>query len=428
MRLLQVNLRGLLIYSLILLLISIPVSLVSIDAILRHDLDRSLALEAKQFLQHVKKFESLEDLERDLVVLDELSYNIQIHPAREFSTEQTYQTVTLYDSLEGKNKPFRELQTGVMIRNKPYALTLQMSFVEDDEVALTIFLVQIALSVILTIGLTLLNRSLSKRLWRPFYHTLDRLKAYELDKNESIPEEHSVIDEFNDLNKTVTHLTERNRRVFLEQKEFIENASHELQTPIAIFQSKLDALMQSPNLRQSEADTLAELEQTALRMARLNKSLLLLSKIENEQFIDTEQLDLAAIVRSHVDAVGSMASTADLKISVSLQELSIDANRILVDTLISNLLHNAIRYSLKDETIQVSLQDSLLTISNRGRAARLSLDDITRRFNKDSANPESTGLGLAIVKKICENCHYDLTYSFENAIHRFHINFQSRVS
>src|SRR5690606_4452609 len=108
---------------------------------------------------------------------------------------------------------------------------------------------------------------------------LEQLKAYELDKSESIPIESSKIVEFNDLNKTVSHLTERNRKVFLHQKEFIENASHELQTPIAIFQSKIDTLMQSPNLTQAEADTLVELESSAQRMSRLNKNLLLLSKI-----------------------------------------------------------------------------------------------------------------------------------------------------
>ena len=205
-------------------------------------------------------------------------------------------------ALNEAERPFRQLSTSVVVKGKPYLLTVEMSLVDNNELVMAIGLVQVALSIVLIAGLLFLNRSLSKRLWKPFYKTLDQLKAYELDKNESVAIEKSDITEFDDFNKTVSHLTERNRKVFLNQKEFIENASHELQTPIAIFQSKLDQLMQSSSLSQSEAETIFELETTAQRMARLNKNLLLLSKIDNEQFLDTEEIDLSILIQNQLSS------------------------------------------------------------------------------------------------------------------------------
>jgi signal transduction histidine kinase len=268
-----------------------------------------------------------------------------------------------------------------------------------------------------------MNRTLSKRLWKPFYQTLDHLKAYELDKSESIPLETSGIIEFNDLNKAVSHLTERNRKVFLNQKEFIENASHELQTPIAIFQSKLDTLMQSPNLTQTEAETITDLESTAQRMARLNKNLLLLSKIDNEQFIDKEEIELAALIQSQVNSLQPMAQLENLRMITTVDPVTIRANRTLIEVLLSNLLHNAIRYSPNDGDISIALHQKTLSIANAGQPLTLGFEKMTERFRKESSHPHSTGLGLAIIQKICDSCGYTLQYRYDEAKHTFSIRF-----
>lgn len=427
MRLLQVNLRGLLLYSVILLLVSIPVSLFSIQAILAEEVDESIASQADQFITHIKNFEYLDDLETDLKVLDKLSNNIHIKPSDGRVTDKSYHTLVMYDSIENEEKPYRQLITNVVVKGKPYTLTVQMSLVDNDDLIFAIGLVQITVSVLLVAGLLFLNRSLSKRLWRPFYKTLDQLKAYELDKSESIAIEKSNIYEFDDLNKTVSHLTERNRKVFLNQKEFIENASHEIQTPIAIFQSKLDTLMQSPHLSQADAETIMELESTAQRMARLNKNLLLLSKIDNEQFLVTEPIDVSVIVSSQINILDQMALMENITITSELSPLTINANKTLIEVLVSNLLHNAIRYGAKNEPVLVRLNQRCLSISNKGTASKMSIEQMTQRFSKESTHPNSTGLGLAIVKEICDSCNYTLEYSFINSTHSFSITFNQVI-
>lgn len=243
MRLLQVSLRSLLLYSLVLVLISIPVSIFSIREIINEEVDETLALHTNQFVQHIKSYEYLEDLEMDLKIWDLLSYDIILTPTDGMSVVQKYETISMYDSIEHESHPFRTLSTSIVIKDMPYLLTIRMSLVDNEELVMALGIVQITLIVLLATGLLLINRSLSRKLWKPFYNTLNQLKAYELDKSESIKPERTNIVEFADFNKTVSHLTDRNRKVYLEQKEFIENASHELQTPLSIFQSKLNNLM-----------------------------------------------------------------------------------------------------------------------------------------------------------------------------------------
>jgi signal transduction histidine kinase len=423
MRLLQLNLRSLLLYSLVLVLISIPLSLFSILLILNKEVDHSITEQSDQFLEHIKGFEYLADLETDLRVLDQLSSNIDIKPSDEQFIPKRYETVFLYDSVENEQNPFRQLSSSVDIKGKSYILTVRMSLVENDELVIAIGSVQVAISIMLTIGLLVLNRSLSKKLWKPFYKTLDQLKAYELDKNESIPVEKSDVVEFDDLNKTVRSLTKRNREVFLQQKEFIENASHELQTPIAIFQSKLDELMQSPSLSRSDARTIGELEAAAQRMARLNKNLLLLSKIENEQFLNTEDIDLSDVINSQLSALKPLAKLENINIVTSIESLHLKTNPTLIEVLLTNLFHNAIRYSPKNEEITISLNDHTLIVSNKGKPLKMDVSKMTDRFVKESTDPGSTGLGLAIVRKICDRYFYDLKYAYANHTHNFTINF-----
>jgi signal transduction histidine kinase len=423
MRLLQVSLRSLLLYSLILVLISIPVSIFSIREIINEEVDETLALHTDQFVKHIKSYEYLGDLEMDLKIWDQLSYDIAIVPSDGMSVEQKYETISMYDSIEHESDPFRTLSTSVVIKDKPYLLTIRMSLVDNNELVMALGIVQVALIILLAAGLLLLNRSLSRKLWKPFYNTLNQLKAYELDKSESIQPEKTNIIEFDDLNKTVSHLTDRNRKVYLEQKEFIENASHELQTPLSIFQSKLDNLMQIPALTEADAATILDMEETAQRMARLNKNLLLLSKIDNDQFNEVEEIDLSALANKLLSNLQPMADIDNISIQISISPLSIKANSTLLEVLLTNLFHNAIRHTNAKGEVIVQIAGRVLTVSNTGSPLKMSAEKMFERFSKEGRSENSSGLGLAIVKKICDTCRYDLHYKYQSGVHTFSVTF-----
>lgn len=427
MRLLQISLRSLLLYSMLLVLVSIPVSLFLTQAILDHEIDETLSAQTEDFLKHIRGLEYLDDLETDLRVLDELTYNIEVSPTDQEYSKPEFRTVLMYDSLEQDEHPFRQLSTFAVIKGKPYMLTMMMSLVDGEDLLVAIGTVQIALLVFLAFGLLLLNRSLSRRLWRPFYETLSQLKAYELDKNEFIQGVSTDIIEFDDLNKAVSHLTERNRRIFLEQKEFIENASHELQTPLAVFQSKLDNLMQSPSLVESDADTIQELEETAQRMARLNKNLLLLSKIDNEQFADLTEVNVAELLQAVLSNVKLVTEPQNLTIEMDIRTCVLRSNKTLIEILLTNLLHNAVRHTERDGRVAVSLIDNVFKITNTGLPLTMSSEKMFKRFSSESLNDNSTGIGLAIVKKICDVCRYQIRYEFKSNEHCFTVAFGKAV-
>jgi signal transduction histidine kinase len=423
MRLLQVSLRSLLLYSLVLVVISIPISIFSIRQIINEEVDESLALHTDQFVKHIKNYEYLDDLEMDLKIWDLLSYDITLTSSDRMVDGQKYETITMYDSIEQEQHPFRTLSSSILIKEKPYLLTIRMSLVDNNELIFALGIVQAALLILLASGLLLLNRSLSKKLWKPFYNTLNQLKAYEVDKSESIQPQKTNINEFDDLNKTVSHLTDRNRKVFLHQKEFIENASHELQTPLAVFQSKLDNLMQIPGLTESGAATILELEETAQRMARLNKNLLLLSKIDNDQFNEVEEIDLSAQVTKLLSNLKPLADLGNIFIQTSINPLSIKANATLTEVLLTNIFHNAIRHTTSNGKVEVTIADRTLTVTNTGFPLKMNPEKMFDRFSKEGRSEDSSGLGLAIVKKICDTCSYRLSYNYKNGLHVFAVAF-----
>ena len=151
-----------------------------------------------------------------------------------------------------------------------------------------------------------------------------------------------------------------------------------------------------------------ELEATAQRMARLNKNLLLLSKIENEQFLNTEDIDLSDMINSQLSVLKPLAELENINIVTSIKSLHLKTNPTLIEVLLTNLFHNAIRYSPKNEDITISLNDHTLIVSNKGKPLKMEVSKMTDRFAKESTDPGSTGLGLAIVRKICDRYFYDL--------------------
>jgi signal transduction histidine kinase len=422
MRLLQLSLRSLLLYALVLVILSIPVSFFSISEILNEETDETLDLQSGQFLSHLGNFTYLDDLETDLEVLDHLSNNIHIYPSKGRHVPRHFETISVFDSAEQEYRPFRQISSSVTIKGKPYILSIRMSLVDNDRLVLAISLVQTLLIVLLVAGLLFINRSLSRKIWKPFYSTINQLKAYELDKNKAIEPEVTHIVEFDDLNKTVSALTDRNRKVFLQQKEFIENASHELQTPLAIFQGKLDLLMQSPTLSEADAGIIMELEAASRRMSRLNKNLLLLSKIDNEQFLEKEEVEVGVVLGELLVNLQPVAQLDHIEITYHAHALNVHCSKPLLEILLTNLIHNAIRHNTAGGKVDVTIEERALCISNSGPPLQMSTEKMFERFSKETANAQSTGLGLAIVKKICDTCHFGLTYRYDYG-HHFVVRF-----
>ncbi|MGI4832052.1 MAG: sensor histidine kinase [Janthinobacterium lividum] len=311
-------------------------------------------------------------------------------------------------------EPYRTLITTVPYRGRPYRLVLRSSLVESEDLLAAIGLAQAGLLVVLLGGLVLVQQRVARHLWQPFYQTLAQLRRFRLDQRAPVELAASPTLEFQELNLALTELLTQHRRLYHSQKEFTENAAHEMQTPLAVQHTKLELLAQAPNLTENQAQHLDALLAVTQRLARLNRSLLLLARLDNQQFAATDDVDLNHVVTALAAQVQEQTDAAGLTLHLDLGALvTLRANHTLLEILVSNLLVNAIRHNVPGGMVAVGLTARQLKVENTGRATALPAGREFARFRKDALSaPGGVGLGLAISHQICDTCGLTLAYSF----------------
>ena len=407
-------------YSIIILLIAIPAFYFVIKSIVAEDVDEDLLLQ-KTGLKN--KLERLIDL-NPYDFLAAFEPNINLTAINDGRPYDTLYTTSIFDTISKEVVPYRILESSLLIKGKPYLVRLKSSLVDNDDLILSIVTVQAVLMLLIIAGLVIINRYYSKRLWNPFYKTLQHLRDYKIETNESTQLAKTGIDEFTDLNQTINTLTDRNHQVYVSQKEFTENASHEMQTPLAVFQSKIELLMQTTPLTNEQADLIDKLSQAGLRMNRLNKALLLLAKIDNNQFPDKEQINVTETVNKLLAQYNNALHQKNIVLQKD-SELPImtQANRTLLEILIGNLLSNAIRHNKRGGLLKISFFDKEIKISNEGKDEALDASKLFQRFKKQTDDNNSIGLGLEMAKKICRLSNFQIDYCYLDSLHVFILNF-----
>ncbi len=407
-------------YSVILLLAAIPIFYFALKTMMVKNVDEDLIAVKTRIIPQLRDAVA----NRDRGGLSFYNYDII------FEKEQPNKNGdSIYDgeragSYPHANLPNRMLASHLYINQESYRIQIKTSMVDKFSLIKRIVLAMAILLVLLLLGLLLINRLLTKKTWQPFYHTLARLRGYRVDKEPVLKIENSSINEFNDLNKAIEQLTERNYQAYASQKEFAENASHEMQSPLAIFQSKLELLMQTKPLNEGQAALITDLANASKRMMRLNKSLILLTKIENNQFLEKERVSIKDILQKLMQQYEFQIRQQSIHVAFDdSADIIVEANRTLVEILLSNLLSNAIRHNMQDGSISIMLKGEELVIQNSGKPSSLNTEKIFQRFQKESPDSNSIGLGLEIVKKICTLNNYAIQYQFINQMHTFSVKF-----
>ena len=423
MRLLNKTIRSYILYSSLVLVISVPIFYFVIQRIVSKDIDEGLLAQKEELVGKLERLIPLNPFDW----LEEFEPDIRLSPLQTFTRYDSLYTASLLDRKTNKVIPFRVLESNVLVKGIPYNIQLKSSLLNNEDLIKSIVLVQTLLLILIGLGLLLINRSLSKNTWKPFYRTLGKLKNYKIESEQQLDFEKTDIDEFNNLNNTISALTRRNQQAYQAQKEFTENASHEMQSPLAVMQGKTELLMQTSPLTEEQASLISDLTAAGLRMNRLNRSLLLLSKIDNNQFPEKEQVDLTDLLRHAIDQYTNALAQKELSLSVDNPvRVNLTANRTLLETMLGNLLSNAIRHNVQGGKIEIAVTPEDLAIRNSGRPTALNPDKLFRRFQKQGGDVNSTGLGLEIVKKICDLNGYPIRYEFANGLHQFSIHFSAQ--
>lgn len=419
MKLLNRSIQSYLIYAVGIFIISVPLFYFVIQQIIANDVDRALRLQKAEI---IKRIERISD--RDpFAVLDAFGPDIIFNRSQEYRLYDSLYTIEKTNPVTQYPVSYRILESSILIRGLPYKIVVQNSLVNSEELIRSIVFIMVLLLGLIIGGLLLINSRLSKKIWTPFNNTLAQLKRFRVDNLEPIQLQKTNIDEFTDLNNAIKTLSETNRRLYVLQKEFTENASHEMQTPLAVLQSKLELLMQTNPINEEQAVLIGELSDASLRMSRLNKTLLLLTRLDNNQYTEKEDVDLKEIVERILDQYTEAVNAKSLQLIIEpLEHVYCRINKTLAEILVSNLLSNAIRHNIQSGKLFVSLQQQVLTVKNDGQNEPLDQSRIFTRFQKNSTDSNSIGLGLGIALKICQLNNFTLQYHFQNGLHCFFVD------
>ncbi|MBB6612681.1 HAMP domain-containing histidine kinase [Pontibacter sp. Tf4] len=326
----------------------------------------------------------------------------------------SYTDTLMYMEYEQDLEPVRMLKTVFRHQDAYYQLRVINTMVETDDLIMDLLYSIVWLYLGLLASILVVNNFLLKKTWKPFYRLINQLRTFRLEKQEPITYEATNVEEFKALNQAVGKLIQNSTDTYVSQKQFIENASHELQTPLAISLNKLELLVEENNLNEEQLRLLSGAIQNLERMARLNRSLLLLSKIENKQFVAEETVDLNALVKQLLNDFEEQIHYKAITIHLHEEgECRLHMNPDLATVLLTNLLKNALVHNHQQGTVTITIQPQQLTVANSGKKAEpLNAQHIFSRFHHDSGSPTSTGLGLPIVKAIANIYNFQVNYSY----------------
>lgn len=420
MRLNNKTIRNYLFFSSVIFLLTIPVFYFVVKKVLLHSVDSSLKSQLHEIREHLDEIRTSDEL----TAWTKMDKDILLTPGTQPTKDRIYST-TRFSHKHKEEEPFREIAGDITVGGQLYQLIISSSLIENEDLLGSILFVQISVLLVLIGGMLWINQKVSRRLWQPFYIALKNMQSFELNKQTDLAFKTSTTDEFNELNKAINNLFSRSTRLYRNQKEFTENASHEMQTPLAIFQSKLELLMQTTPLSEEQAELINALDETNSRLIKLNKSLLLLTKIENNQYQTTETASVTNTCQKLTRQLHAYAETKNVTISNRFNEdIHVNVNNTLIEILIGNLLTNAIRYNRDNGEIVISTNNHSLTIENTGAQTALDPGRIFDRFHKQNGTEDSTGLGLAIVRNICTLYNYNVNYNFTDGRHFFTVIFR----
>ena len=219
-------------------------------------------------------------------------------------------------------------------------------------------------------------------------------------------------------------MTRRNEEMYSQQKQFIENASHELQTPLAICRNKLELLAERSDCTEGQLEEIEDIHRNLGRIVKLNKSLLLLSRIENGQFHETKNVELNPVIKELVENFQEIYAHKNLHVEIEENATcNVRMNESLANILVTNLLKNAMIHTPNEGSITIRVQSTGITFTNSTDGKALDPSRLfTRFYQADNKKSDSTGLGLAIIQSIVHLYHFHITYSFDGK-HRFDLRF-----
>lgn len=357
---------------------------------------------------------SVHDEDRNLTIV-ELSR--QVEPKVEVRD-----TMVWHERLQQK-EPNLKLVAHRNVNDKSYYIATHGALIETDDITEAVTQILLWILGMQIIGAIGVGFIVSNRLFKPFRETLDRLKEFNLQDKEPIEADQANVEEFDDLNRFVEEMTRKAVSDYKNLKEFAENASHELQTPLSIAKGKLELLTET-DLTPEQYQYVDDSQRAIKKLSRLSESLSLLTKIENHEFSDVDEVNMTNLIRESTQSFDEFIRLNGLSVQTDLAEdVMVHIHPALADILWTNLFQNAIKHNIEDGKIRITLTKETLTIANTGKPLERSPEKLFERFKKDDQSTESIGLGLSIIKQIMDQNDYQISYSYDEGWHNIEVAF-----
>lgn len=327
----------------------------------------------------------------------------------------------IFDPSQEEMELFRELSTYKTINNNNYQITVRNLVVESEDILIAIVLSYLIIFLFCFLFLFYFNKKNNIKLWSPFFKNLEQMKNFSISSKKPIELIESDVLEFSDLKKQIENLTSKVSRDYENLKQFTENVSHELQTPLSIIQAKIDTIINDFSINEKQYERITSIQKDIQRLKHLNKRITILTKIDNHQYLNNENINFENLIKNKLDNFKDMGVNNIM--FILNKKLIVSMDSFLAEILINNLISNAIKHNSDDGKILIVVNDNSLIISNSGKSAINHQEKIFYRFYKENNSQQSTGLGLALVKKICDYYNFELNYNYKENQHFFSVNF-----
>ncbi len=335
----------------------------------------------------------------------------------------SYRDSMIYISEKRETEPARILSTIFQDDNgNYYQLTVSVPHIEKMDLIEAILHQIIFLYIALLLTIILINILVFRKSMQPLYRLLHWIDNYRLGKKNAPLHNPTNITEFQKLNEAAMRNAVRSEEMYEEQKQFIGNASHELQTPLAICQNRIEMLLEDTSLTETQMEELVKTYHTLEHIGKLNKALLLLTKIENRQFTEQKPVELNSIIHQYIEDYKEVYTYKHISLEIREEgTFVIEMNELLATVLITNLLKNAYVHNVENGHIRIEITDRQILVCNSGVPTALDGEHIFERFYQGTKKEGSTGLGLAIALSVCQQNELSLSYFFREGKHCFRI-------
>ncbi len=320
------------------------------------------------------------------------------------------------------------VSTPLTSEGRPFTITSKAVLIEPDAIYLNGLILVFAWTFVFLMALVVvLSEVLSWYVLRPFYATLAGMQQFSLNHEQPIDIADTQTYEFNELNTFVAKMAHKAKGDYRALQEFTENASHELQTPLATIKAKIELLVETP-LEEFQLKTISEMHNEIERLSRINSALILLAKLEHHELRTNSRVNVSVDLQ---ETISRFADWLEMKHIVLHKQIANDVyihlDASLTQILLTNLISNAIRHNELHGELRVVLSADELCIYNTGAPPSVPVEELFSRFKRGNSNLDSIGLGLSIVKKICTLYNHTIAYSYSAGIHCIRVAFAPAV-